>query len=835
MMMIDAAVDYAGRGWNVIPLPYRSKGPDFDGWQETTFLAEELPTRFGQQCNIGIVLGDKSNGLVDVDLDCSEAVVLADHFLPSTDSIFGRDGNPRSHRLYVCEKPGRTTQLKDLQNEMLLEVRANGGQTVFPPSTHEGGEQIEWETDKAPGRCIWADLVNAARKTAAAVHVVRGYPSKGSRQDFACALAGALLRTWDQAEVKQFLSAVCDYVGDEEQNKRLDAVTHSCDRKSKGKTFTGWPRVAEYLGQDITERVRQLLVGDPAERSGVQGVLPGAPCPPETIIPSGWELDASGIRRMAAKNREREHVAPTPVLISERQIDLHNGEETLSVSYWRDGKWKRVYVQREVIATVRRITELANKGFPVTSANAKDLVEYLAAFEAANLGSLPVRMSSAQLGWQEQGFLLGNQFLVSAEDACGSVVDFRTNDDGEEQLGRAYHVQGSLEAWLAAVAPFMKHPRVRLVVYASVAAPLIKILGALNFIIELWGQTSSGKTTTLRIAASVWGNPDERHLQSLLASWAATRVYVERIVAVNNDLPTFLDETQRGDMQAMPKFVYDLCQGRGKGRGSLKGMQRTSGYRTIILTTGEKPLGSFRPEGGIDARILSIPGAPLGESSASSGMMVQAVNYAICQNYGHLGKRFIQYLLENRDSWAEYRQMYSMIQKSCLEMADGNSVMNRVISYFAVIQLAAELIHKAVDLPWEPGDLMKELQNEILGSVQEADKPAEALRMIVSWAESNRGLFLTDDDPTPTSRTILGRWDAGDSSSVAFYPNELEGQLAKHGYSPKAILRAWRDRDWLDVESGKNSRFSHKVKVNGAWSRLYVVRRAAIDSVLAGD
>jgi hypothetical protein len=71
-------------------------------WAEERYDdVQALRNVFGDnQQNIGVKLGKFSRNLVDVDLDCEEAVVLADRFLPKTSAIFGRRGNPRSHRLY---------------------------------------------------------------------------------------------------------------------------------------------------------------------------------------------------------------------------------------------------------------------------------------------------------------------------------------------------------------------------------------------------------------------------------------------------------------------------------------------------------------------------------------------------------------------------------------------------------------------------------------------------------------------------------------------------------------------------------------------------------------
>ena len=49
--------------------------------------------------NIGVILGPRSGELVDIDLDCVEALALADTYLPPTRVEFRRASKLRAHRL----------------------------------------------------------------------------------------------------------------------------------------------------------------------------------------------------------------------------------------------------------------------------------------------------------------------------------------------------------------------------------------------------------------------------------------------------------------------------------------------------------------------------------------------------------------------------------------------------------------------------------------------------------------------------------------------------------------------------------------------------------------
>ncbi|MBC7855410.1 MAG: DUF3987 domain-containing protein, partial [Pirellulaceae bacterium] len=147
---IAIARQYRARGWRPIPVPYRQKGPIIDQWQNLRIEVETLPKYFVGRCNVGVLTGEPSSGLIDVDLDHPLAVELAPQFLPATNCVFGREGKPRSHFLYLA--PGAETHKRTTGKiaGMIVELRATGLQTVFPGSVHENGETIEWAENREP-------------------------------------------------------------------------------------------------------------------------------------------------------------------------------------------------------------------------------------------------------------------------------------------------------------------------------------------------------------------------------------------------------------------------------------------------------------------------------------------------------------------------------------------------------------------------------------------------------------------------------------------------------------------------------------------------------------
>ena len=172
----QAAESYARRGWSVIPVPHQSKNPGFKGWEQMRLTPEALDHHFnGHPQNIGVLLGEPSGWLIDVDLDHARAVELAPQFLPTTPAVFGRSSKPRSHWIYRVTAPVATKKFRSRSAGMLVEFRSTGTQTVFPPSTHESGESISWdEVDAEPATVDPQQLFDSVERLANAIRIELG-------------------------------------------------------------------------------------------------------------------------------------------------------------------------------------------------------------------------------------------------------------------------------------------------------------------------------------------------------------------------------------------------------------------------------------------------------------------------------------------------------------------------------------------------------------------------------------------------------------------------------------------------------------------------------------
>lgn len=260
------AASYIERGWQVVPVLKGEKRPVLDAWQNLRLTLDDLPKYFNDGQNVGVMLGEPSGWLVDVDLDRPEALRIAPFFLPTTNAKFGRASKQKSHWLYHCEG-AKTTRFEfkdafkdDPDGACIAELRSTGLQTVFPPSIHPSGEIITWHEEGEPARVAYDALRAAVAKIASCVLLARHYPPQGCRQYAAMALAGWLLRAgWGREEVSDFVLALAGLAGDEEVRARVAQIRNTESKVEADLPATGFPKLAEYYPQEVLVKVAEWL------------------------------------------------------------------------------------------------------------------------------------------------------------------------------------------------------------------------------------------------------------------------------------------------------------------------------------------------------------------------------------------------------------------------------------------------------------------------------------------------------------------------------------------------------------------------------------------------
>jgi len=259
--VLEAAQEYLARGWMPIPVRFRSKKPLLVDWTNVRLTEVDLPQQFGQgRCNVGLLLGDLSGGLVDIDLDAPEAVLLAPEFVPPTGMVHGRLSKKRSHYWYLVSVAPRTAKFTDPDGTTLVELRSTGCQTVVSPSVHPSGEEITWDEFREPASVDTDSLIKQVGSLSACCLIARHWPKEGSRHEAALALAGGLLRSgWAVEDAEHFVVCAARAAGDEEASDRGRAVRDTANSLSENERVTGWKRLGGLVEQAVVQKLLEFL------------------------------------------------------------------------------------------------------------------------------------------------------------------------------------------------------------------------------------------------------------------------------------------------------------------------------------------------------------------------------------------------------------------------------------------------------------------------------------------------------------------------------------------------------------------------------------------------
>lgn len=581
---------------------------------------------------------------------------------------------------------------------------------------------------------------------------------------------------------------------------------------------------------------------------------------PGAAVGGGWELSDNGVIHVSLDEdgipSDKVKVAATrPILLAGRAVDVDSGEYSVEVAWINeDGHIGRAWTPRADVMDGRKLITLASQGAPVCSPTASDLSRFLDWCDSTWAGKLPQRAIAVRMGHLRGGFLRGPGWhpapvAPSPEPAQGAEPAppvpvpppvHLTPPNGYEALAASIHSHGTWAGWLDAWAVTTDRPVARLAVYAALASVILPWTTDRGCVLDLWGETSIGKTTALNLAASVWASP-----RSYVGKWASTLTYRERSAAALSCLPLLLDDTRQippKEREQIGQTVYQLADGQGKGRGFVFGAQVRAVWCSFTISTGESPLLGTSQDEGARARCLSVEGAPF-EARAEA----VTVNRVTERHYGHLGARFIDAILvRGRPAITALWEASDAIWAD--RLADYGGLSARLAAHLAAIEVAALIAHADCGLPLaddaEIEAVMGVAATAAIRSGQDADKPLAALRSVISRATAQQASFWgrhvldRDGEPKPPPGGWLGQWrpdgEATPWAVLAVSTHVLRRWLAEDRYDGPGVVAQWAARGWLALPTNGKGQ-DKTVRVDGQTMRCVCVQRATVEQAMGGD
>lgn len=475
---------------------------------------------------------------------------------------------------------------------------------------------------------------------------------------------------------------------------------------------------------------------------------------------------------------------------------------------------------------VRR--ELARLGLHIaTSKSARDLL-------AAFIKVWPVQHRARcvdRLGWHGQVYITPSG-VVGASD---ELVEFQNAHAIEPALS----VSGTTQTWRESVAALAAgNSRIVFALSVAFAGSLAGITGEDSGGFHLRGKSSSGKSTALKVAASVWGDPT-----TYVRQWRATSNGLEGLASLHNDGLLILDELEQVDPREAGEAAYMLGNGQGKARASRNGTARASQrWRLLFLSSGENSLAAHMARSGKTAnagqeiRLADFDadaGCDMGvmedlHGHPSPAAAVLAIKDAAARHHGAVGLDWLQCVVADRMKLVDFIQDGIRQFVGDVVPAGAAGQVERVARRFGLVAVAGELATHYGLTGWADGEAETAAKTcfaswlEGFGGSGNREERA-TLEQVRAFFEAHGSSRFESVDATEDQRIInragFYRGDGGVREFLVF-PEAFKNEVCK-GLDTKAATTVLVKAEWL--QRGSDGKTAQKPRLPGMGpTRCYV-------------
>ncbi|WP_166739025.1 DUF927 domain-containing protein [Alkanindiges illinoisensis] len=537
-------------------------------------------------------------------------------------------------------------------------------------------------------------------------------------------------------------------------------------------------------------------------------------------------------------DNERAHFICSPVLVIAKTRDTH-GNAWGRLLQWHDDE-RRLHqwaMPMQLLqgdgSEVRR--ELADQGVTISpERKSRDLLTtYLNGYPSDTFA-----LCVDRLGWHGLRYVMPQHTYGEQQ---GQLTVFQQNS----VMAASFYPLGSLADWQQQISqPCGNHSRLVFALACAFAGQLLEPLNEQGGGFHIRGDSSSGKSTALKLAGSVWGDPEQ-----VIRQWRATSNALEGIAALHNDNFLGLDEIGQCNAKDIGDTVYMLSNGQGKARMQRTGITRpVSQWRVMFLSNGEESLAAImqqtgkRTNAGQEIRLADIPadaGHGLGifdplSTDQPPAAYAEQLKQASASNHGTAGIAWLEYLTSNKAAVTEQAQVY--IQQFMQDYASSkNGQVQRVARRFAIVAAAGELATLAGITAWQQGRAIEAIGqcfNAWLNgfgdgaNLESRNILAEVKAFFEAHGSSrfeNMQPPVMNDGSDMLQRIInrVGYYRQDDNSrAYLVYPEQFKSEICK-GRDDKQVIKILKAAGWLILgDGGRNQK--KETLPDGSRPRMYV-------------
>lgn len=543
-----------------------------------------------------------------------------------------------------------------------------------------------------------------------------------------------------------------------------------------------------------------------------------APLPINKIIfPPGFIPDWE---RSVMLDTNSQVIFPFIPLISESidPDDKNNAKELTVATQLPGDDWKYTTASRQTFFHPGKIMSLTDEEFPVSFKKSYDLSDYLYNFDILNKNIIPRVCTVNQPGWHKGIFIYPGNYSE------GYRLDKKVKEIVEEVfVSSGGNIQELLE-----IIKYLKSIDVANIAWGTIlSAPLVHVLDVDNIHIHIVCDKGSGKTTMSQLIFAAFGNP---RVKNAIFGPNSTVTRNELRIASRRDLPVILEDIHNikdtKERDKMRRLIMDWGNDDARQRSNTSLQQVTTNeYRGSLLTTSEHMITTFNDDGGIKRRVVELA-AP---NPIIPFERVRNLKKIAWNNYGLIGKKWIEIILENQD---EMRLMYENLYERQLIIQFSDKVPRHLstLAVIAVVNVFFDVYFLQMDMSVAEKLEMSCIERIIqqLPKDIEISEHERAKLIIVEWIQSHPKGFAkyvkNEYSHLSSSQEWFNESESYDSLGIikddfiGVYPEKLKDMLRNRGFNVEDVIRRLTEEGF--ILKGKNQ-ITQSTKIEGVRKYFY--------------
>lgn len=418
-----------------------------------------------------------------------------------------------------------------------------------------------------------------------------------------------------------------------------------------------------------------------------------------------------------------------------------------------------------------------------------------------------------RIGWHHMN---GNHFFVLPDKTSGHHKDKEKLVYQSKELNTLFNTRGTIEQWRENVSKLCAgNSRLVFALSHGLASMLLSPTNSTNGGINLFGESSTGKTTIARVCGSIFS--DLNYVESCRTTTNA----LENTAHSHNDCLLILDEISQMNSKDMGDTVYTLCNGMGKARMRANAdSQPIIKFRNNYLFTGEIPVSQHTREGGNRetegqlVRVLDIPAVVgehgvfdcLPEGTKSGADFSNYLKEQSTRYYGTCVIAFLEELTKPQNIIKipeKLKQVKEQLIENLPQKVQGQT--ERAINRFALAACAGELATEWGLTGWHSGEAITSARKCLdawlteRGGVENKEG-SKLLQQVRAFFATNGESRFTDINNQEQSKTInrAGFKELINDEWIYYvYPNAFE-EIHK-GFTKTFAIKTLRESNWIET------------------------------------